>query len=171
MLGLPHQPRRVVLNRKRTTRAGAAMGSEVSRTCRRMVLFAASCRTRARPIELHHLMESAGQAHGTARTDRGARRSPPKRPARLGTGRQRPLPVRPSESLSWRKPCLSPIRNDQAGNSSGCQSRIHEGHSTIFQDSEHRVRPLGKSLISTAIRSLGTTAPSDEYGRRETPRP
>src|ERR1700757_3965796 len=45
-------------------------------------------------------LDGAGQpAHGTARTDRGARRSPPKRPARRGTGRQWLLLVRPSQLL------------------------------------------------------------------------
>ena len=55
-------------------------------------------------IELHHLMEPAGQLVEQRGQIAVRRRSLPKRPARLGTGRQWQLPVRRSERLSWRKP-------------------------------------------------------------------
>lgn len=48
--------------------------------------------------------EAGRSTRGTARTDRGARRSLLRRPARVGAGRDWRLLLRPTERWSWREP-------------------------------------------------------------------
>src|SRR5271157_960044 len=80
--------------------------------------------------------DGAGRpAHGTTRADRGATRSPLRRPAKPGMARQCQMPVRQSERLSWLNPRRERHLERIPGGPSDSDAPIHSS------------QPLGRPVV------------------------